>query len=89
MPHLLHHVRSERDPVAGMIDPHRTATVPTQWGDFTCHAYRRPDGIEHLALVLGALDDAHSCACTASASPATCSRRLAATAAPSAISHWR
>jgi 3,4-dihydroxy 2-butanone 4-phosphate synthase/GTP cyclohydrolase II len=33
-----------------------TATVPTRWGDFTCHAYRRPDGVEHLALVLGRLD---------------------------------
>ena len=38
-----------------MIDHIATATVPTQWGDFTCHAYRRPDGIEHLALVLGDL----------------------------------
>jgi 3,4-dihydroxy 2-butanone 4-phosphate synthase / GTP cyclohydrolase II len=39
-----------------------TATVPTRWGEFTCHAYRRSDGIEHLALVLGplgsSLDDA-------------------------------
>ena len=32
-----------------------TATVPTRWGEFTCHAYRRPDGVEHLALVLGDL----------------------------------
>ena len=39
-----------------MIDHIAAATVPTQWGDFTCHAYRRPDGIEHLALVLGELD---------------------------------
>ena len=39
-----------------MIDHIATATVPTHWGDFTCHAYRRPDGIEHLALVLGDLD---------------------------------
>jgi 3,4-dihydroxy 2-butanone 4-phosphate synthase/GTP cyclohydrolase II len=35
-----------------------TATVPTRWAEFTCHAYRRPDGIEHLALVLGRLDAA-------------------------------
>jgi 3,4-dihydroxy 2-butanone 4-phosphate synthase/GTP cyclohydrolase II len=33
------------------------AAVPTRWGEFTCHAYRRPDGIEHLALVLGDLGD--------------------------------
>jgi 3,4-dihydroxy 2-butanone 4-phosphate synthase/GTP cyclohydrolase II len=39
-----------------MIDHIATATVPTHWGDFVCHAYRRPDGIEHLALVLGQLD---------------------------------
>jgi 3,4-dihydroxy 2-butanone 4-phosphate synthase/GTP cyclohydrolase II len=39
-----------------MIDHIATATVPTHWGDFVCHAYRRPDGIEHLALVLGRLD---------------------------------
>jgi 3,4-dihydroxy 2-butanone 4-phosphate synthase/GTP cyclohydrolase II len=38
-----------------MIEHIATATVPTQWGGFTCHAYRRPDGIEHLALVLGEL----------------------------------
>lgn len=40
-----------------MITHIATATVPTSWGEFMCHAYRRPDGIEHLALVLGALDD--------------------------------
>mgnify|MGYP001829178955 CR=1 len=39
-----------------MISFVATATVPTRWGDFTCHAYRRPDGVEHLALVLGPLD---------------------------------
>lgn len=39
-----------------MIDHIATATVPTHWGDFVCHAYRRHDGIEHLALVLGRLD---------------------------------
>jgi 3,4-dihydroxy 2-butanone 4-phosphate synthase/GTP cyclohydrolase II len=39
-----------------MIAHIATATVPTHWGDFTCHAYRRPDGIEHLALVLGDLN---------------------------------
>ena len=58
MPHVLHHVRADRDPVALVITHVATATVPTRWGDFTCHAYRRPDGIEHLALVLGDLDDA-------------------------------
>ncbi len=41
-----------------MITHIATATVPTKWAEFTCHAYRRPDGIEHLALVLGRLDDA-------------------------------
>jgi GTP cyclohydrolase II len=35
-----------------------TATVPTKWAEFICHAYRRADGIEHLALVLGRLDGA-------------------------------
>jgi GTP cyclohydrolase II len=40
-----------------MITHVATATVPTPWGDFICHAYRRPDGIEHLALVLADLDD--------------------------------
>jgi 3,4-dihydroxy 2-butanone 4-phosphate synthase / GTP cyclohydrolase II len=39
-----------------MIEHIATATVPTRWAEFTCHAYRRPDGTEHLALVLGALD---------------------------------
>jgi len=39
-----------------MITHIATATVPIRWGEFICHAYRRPDGIEHLALVLGALD---------------------------------
>ena len=39
-----------------MITHIAAATVPTRWGEFVCHAYRRPDGIEHLALVLGALD---------------------------------
>jgi 3,4-dihydroxy 2-butanone 4-phosphate synthase/GTP cyclohydrolase II len=39
-----------------MIRHIATATVPTPWGDFLCHAYRRPDGIEHLALVQGSLD---------------------------------
>lgn len=32
-----------------------TATVQTRWGEFACHAFRRPDGIEHLALALGDL----------------------------------
>jgi 3,4-dihydroxy 2-butanone 4-phosphate synthase / GTP cyclohydrolase II len=41
-----------------MITHVATATVPTKWAEFTCHAYRRPDGVEHLALVLGHLDDA-------------------------------
>ena len=41
-----------------MIEYVATATVPTRWAEFSCHAYRRPDGVEHLALVLGRLDDA-------------------------------
>ena len=53
MPHVRNHVRAERDQVTVVIVHVATATVPTRWGDFTCHAYRRPDGIEHLALVLG------------------------------------
>ena len=40
-----------------MITHVATATVPTKWAEFACHAYRRPDGVEHLALVLGRLDD--------------------------------
>ena len=39
-----------------MITHIATAAVPTRWGEFACHAYRRPDGVEHLALVLGTLD---------------------------------
>lgn len=58
MPDVLDDVRTERHPVADMITHIATATVPTHWGEFTTHAYRRPDGIEHLALVLGALGDA-------------------------------
>ncbi len=42
-----------------MITYIATATVPTKWGEFACHAYRRPDGVEHLALVLGELGSAH------------------------------
>jgi 3,4-dihydroxy 2-butanone 4-phosphate synthase/GTP cyclohydrolase II len=38
-----------------MITHVATATVQTRWGEFACHAYRRPDGIEHLALALGDL----------------------------------
>lgn len=49
--------RTERHPVAAMIVHVASATVPTKWGDFVCHAYRRPDGIEHLALVVGELDN--------------------------------
>jgi GTP cyclohydrolase II len=56
VPDLRNHVRAERHPVTFMIIHIATATVPTRWGDFTCHAYRRPDGIEHLALVLADLD---------------------------------
>jgi 3,4-dihydroxy 2-butanone 4-phosphate synthase/GTP cyclohydrolase II len=41
-----------------MIEHIATAKVPTKWGDFTCLAYRRSDGIEHLALTRGDLDDA-------------------------------
>ncbi len=57
MQDMLDDVRAERHPVADMIVHVATATVPTRWGDFVTHAYRRPDGIEHLALVLGPLDD--------------------------------
>ena len=57
MPHLRDDVRAEREQVSFVIHHVATATVPTRWGDFSCHAYRRSDGIEHLALVLGDLDD--------------------------------
>jgi 3,4-dihydroxy 2-butanone 4-phosphate synthase / GTP cyclohydrolase II len=40
-----------------MITHVATASVPTRWADFTCHVYRRADGVEHLALTLGELDD--------------------------------
>jgi 3,4-dihydroxy 2-butanone 4-phosphate synthase / GTP cyclohydrolase II len=34
------------------------ATVPTEWGAFTCVAYRSElDGVEHLAFVRGNIDD--------------------------------
>jgi 3,4-dihydroxy 2-butanone 4-phosphate synthase/GTP cyclohydrolase II len=34
------------------------ATVPTEWGTFTCVAYRSEiDGVEHLAFVRGNVDD--------------------------------
>ncbi|MEX0847697.1 MAG: bifunctional 3,4-dihydroxy-2-butanone-4-phosphate synthase/GTP cyclohydrolase II [Ilumatobacteraceae bacterium] len=34
------------------------ATVPTEWGTFTCVAYRSEvDGVEHLAFVRGPIDD--------------------------------
>ncbi len=39
-----------------MIAHIATATVPTAWGEFAAHAYRRADGIEHLVLVHGLLD---------------------------------
>jgi len=41
-----------------VIEHIATATVPTRWGEFACHAYRRADGIEHVALALGCLTDA-------------------------------
>lgn len=41
-----------------MIEHIATAKVPTKWAEFACHAYRRSDGVEHLALVLGRLSDA-------------------------------
>ena len=35
-----------------------SAPVPTEWGIFTCHAYRNTvDGIEHLAFVKGDVSD--------------------------------
>jgi GTP cyclohydrolase II len=56
VPDLRDDVRAERHPVADVITHVATATVPTRWGEFTTHAYRRSDGVEHLALVLGRLD---------------------------------
>lgn len=57
MRHVQDHVRTERHPVTHVITHLATSTLPTRWGEFTCHAYRRPDGVEHLALTFGALDD--------------------------------
>ena len=31
------------------------APVPTEWGVFDCHAFRGPDGVEHLAFTRGDL----------------------------------
>lgn len=56
MRHVLHHLGAERDQGSFVITHIATATVPTPWGDFVCHAYRRPDGVEHVALVMGTLD---------------------------------
>ena len=37
-----------------------TASVPTRWGAFLAHGYRNPASTdEHLALVLGEVDDGH------------------------------
>ncbi|MFZ4720775.1 MAG: GTP cyclohydrolase II [Ilumatobacteraceae bacterium] len=33
------------------------APVPTEWGTFTCHAFRAADGVEHLAFVRGDVAD--------------------------------
>lgn len=56
MRHVFDHAGAERDQGPRVITHIASATVPTRWGDFVCHAYRRPDGIEHLVLVMGALD---------------------------------
>ncbi len=44
-----------------LVSRESTAHIPTQWGEFTCHAFRSElDGIEHLAFTMGdlvAVDD--------------------------------
>jgi 3,4-dihydroxy 2-butanone 4-phosphate synthase/GTP cyclohydrolase II len=44
-----------------LVHRESTAHIPTQWGQFTCHAFRSElDGIEHLAFTMGdvaSLDD--------------------------------
>jgi len=42
-----------------LVERMGSANVPTEWGAFTCVAYRSTiDGIEHLAFVRGEIDDA-------------------------------
>jgi 3,4-dihydroxy 2-butanone 4-phosphate synthase/GTP cyclohydrolase II len=41
-----------------LVERVASATVPTEWGAFTCHAFRSSlDGVEHLAFVRGQVDD--------------------------------
>ena len=67
------------------------ARIPTQWGDFTCYAYESVlDGTAAPGLRARAPCRARttcSCGSTPSASPATCSARCAATAAPARRGH--
>jgi 3,4-dihydroxy 2-butanone 4-phosphate synthase/GTP cyclohydrolase II len=47
-----------RDLPSPRIERVADAQVPTEWGTFTCVAYRdSDDGVEHLAFVLGDVDD--------------------------------
>ena len=67
--------------------------LPTGFGDFQAVGYRELiGGKHHVALVKGEVDGARrtcSCACTPSASPATCFTPCAATAASSSSPPWR
>jgi 3,4-dihydroxy 2-butanone 4-phosphate synthase/GTP cyclohydrolase II len=41
-----------------LVERVASAAVPTEWGTFTCHAFRSSlDGVEHLAFVRGHVDD--------------------------------
>ncbi len=67
--------------------------LPTAFGEFEVVGYRSlVDDKHHVALVKGEVAGRRttcSCACTRSASPATCSTRCAATAASSWSRRWR
>lgn len=48
--------------ILSFLPPHlervATAPLPTQWGEFVCHVYRGRTGVEHVAMVVGTVDDA-------------------------------
>jgi 3,4-dihydroxy 2-butanone 4-phosphate synthase / GTP cyclohydrolase II len=50
---IRHRLRRER-----LVESVSSGRVPTRYGTFTCHAFRsRLDGIDHVALVRGSVDD--------------------------------
>ena len=76
-----------------LVERVASTRLPTAFGEFEAVGYRSlVDDKHHVALVKGEVSrDAAtcSCACTRSASPATCSTRCAATAASSSSRRWR